>query len=129
MPNKTKIIGSVKIPKKYFFDFLRGNFDGDGSFYSYWDPRWKSSYMFYTSFVSASKIHIGWLRKTIKSHLKINGHVTKNGDDSIYQLKYAKAESLKLLSKMYYNRNVICLIRKRSKIERALKIEGRKLLK
>src|SRR3989344_1701616 len=62
MPNKTKIIGAVKIPNNYFFDFLRGHFDGDGTFYSYWDPRWKSSYMYYTVFISASKKHIPWLR-------------------------------------------------------------------
>jgi len=65
MPNKTKIIRDVKIPSKYFFDFLRGHFDGDGSFYSYWDPRWRSSFMFYTVFVSASKNHIEWLQKFI----------------------------------------------------------------
>ena len=45
-----KKLKSVVMPKKYFFDFLRGHFDGDGSFYSYWDKRWKSSYMFYVSF-------------------------------------------------------------------------------
>lgn len=39
---KSKTIGKLKIPKKYFFDFLRGHFDGDGSCYSYWDPRWKT---------------------------------------------------------------------------------------
>jgi len=38
-PNKSKTISKLKIPNKYFFDFLRGHFDGDGSCYSYWDPR------------------------------------------------------------------------------------------
>src|SRR3989338_7960663 len=61
MPNKTKILTSISVTDEYFFDFLRGHFDGDGSFYSYWDPRWKSSYMFYTVFISASKNHINWL--------------------------------------------------------------------
>ena len=63
MPNKTKIIGAVKIPNNYFFDFLRGHFDGDGTFYSYWDPRWRSSHMFYVVFASASLKHIIWLQK------------------------------------------------------------------
>jgi hypothetical protein len=61
-PNKSKTIGHIKIPEEHFFDFLRGSFDGDGCFYSYWDPRWKSSYMFYTVFISASKKHIDWIR-------------------------------------------------------------------
>jgi len=30
MPNKTKIIGALRIPNQYFFDFLRGHLDGDG---------------------------------------------------------------------------------------------------
>jgi len=127
MPNKTKIIGEVKIPNEYFFDFLRGHFDGDGTFYSYWDPRWHSSFMFYTVFLSASKKHIDWIRSKLFLSLKINGHVTRDSKKSVYQLKYAKAESLKLLPKMYYNSSVICLSRKRLKIEKAIKIEGKKI--
>jgi hypothetical protein len=128
MPKKTKIISEVKIPNKYFFDFLRGHFDGDGTFYSYWDPRWRSSYMFYTALVSASKNHIQWFQKSIFKLLKIKGHITKSVNDSAYQLKYAKAESLKLLSKLYYDSNVICLYRKRLKIRKALSIIKIKLV-
>lgn len=124
MPAKTKKMSSIKMPKKFFFDFLRGHFDGDGTFYSYWDPRWKSSFMFYTVFVSSSKKHIDWLRGMIGDLLKINGHVTTNASNSLYQLKYSKAESLKLLPKMYYSSRVISLTRKRRKIEEALKINA-----
>ena len=127
MPNKTKVMGQVEIPKKYFFDFLRGHFDGDGTFYSYWDPRWKSSFMFYTEFVSASKKHIEWIRDVLFGLLKIKGHITGNSETAVYQLKYAKAESLTLLPKMFYHDNAICLSRKRIKIEKALEIDGKKL--
>ena len=125
MPRKTKIIEVVKIPDKYFFDFLRGHFDGDGSFYSYWDPRWRSSYMFYTVFISASKKHIDWLREMIFNFIRIKGHITKSTNDSTYQLKYAKSESLKLLQKLYYNKKVICLSRKRIKVEKSLEINDK----
>ena len=127
MPAKTKILSEISMPRKYFFDFLRGHFDGDGTFYSYWDPRWKSSFMFYTEFISASQRHITWIRKELKKTLGIKGHVTKAKSSSVYQLKYAKTESLKLLQKMYYNNAVVCLSRKRNKIEKALKIAGKKL--
>lgn len=120
--NKSKTIAELDIPDKYFFDFLRGHFDGDGTFYSYFDKRWKSSFMFYTVFISASKKHIDWLRKILSSKLKIHGHISKAVKNSAYQLKYAKAESLKLLPKMYYTNRVICLSRKRSKIELATNI-------
>lgn len=118
MPAKTKIMNGLEIPDKYFFDFLRGHFDGDGTFYSYFDPRWRSSYMFYTIFLSASKNHILWLRKTIYSLSKIKGHL--NNHRGVYQLKYAKTESLIIIAKMYYNSNVICLRRKKLKIYKSL---------
>ncbi len=51
-PKKSLTLGKLSIPDEYFFDFLRGCFDGDGCSYSYWDPRWKSSFMFYISFTS-----------------------------------------------------------------------------
>lgn len=125
MPRKSKIIGAVTVPDEYFFDFLRGCFDGDGSFYSYWDPRWHSSFMFYVSFVSVSIAHIRWLRETNNRLVGIKGHVGDSAKSSVLQLKYAKAESLILLRKMYYNPSVVCLSRKRIKVEKALKIEGR----
>ena len=110
----------MKIPKKYFFDFLRGHLDGDGTFYSYWDKRWKSSFMFYTEFISASKKHIYWLRGEIDDLLHIKGHVTKSKNNVCYQLKYAKKDSLKLLNKVYYDKDIVCLSRKYLKIKRVL---------
>lgn len=122
-PKKSLTLAEITISSKYLFDFLRGHLDGDGTFYSYYDPRWRSSYMFYTIFMSASKRHIEWLREVINKRLKIKGHVTYGGKNSIcYQLKYAKAESLKLLPKLYYNRDVVCLGRKRVKIGKALNV-------
>jgi len=127
MPNKSKIIGEIKIPAKYFFDFLRGSFDGDGCTYSYWDPRWRSSFMFYTCFVSASPVHIVWLQKEIYKRIHIRGHITLANGRALQQLKYAKADSLKLLREMYYSRNVSSLSRKRLKIMKMLATVGEKL--
>jgi hypothetical protein len=125
-PHKSKTLRGITVPNKYFFDFLRGHFDGDGTFYSYWDPRWRSSFMFYTEFLSASEKHIIWLRKTIDSFLHIHGHLNKSKRvGSVFQLKYAKKESLKLLKRMYYNKNVICLKRKKDKIAKALEVNSR----
>ena len=126
-PNKSKTLGRIEIPGKYFFDFLRGHLDGDGTFYSYWDPRWRSSFMFYTVFISASKDHIDWLKSEIFEVLKIKGHISKDGKSVAYNLRYAKSESMKLLHKIYYKKSVVSLKRKRLKIEKALSIIGLKL--
>lgn len=127
MPNKSKTLGEIKIPTHLFFDFLRGLFDGDGSFYSYWDPRWKSSFMFYLTFTSASPDHINWLKQQLSTRLKIKGHVSSAEKRSAQSLRYAKKESLIIIRKIYYSKNVVCLKRKRLKIEKTLAIIGERI--
>jgi hypothetical protein len=123
-PNKTKTIGSVVVPRRYYFDFLRGHFDGDGSFFSYHDPRWRSSFMFYLSFVSASPAHIKWLQSENEKLVGVKGHITSANERSVLQLKYAKRETLILLAHMYAHPGSACLKRKRLKITNALHIVG-----
>ncbi|MCX6788017.1 MAG: hypothetical protein NT108_02550 [Candidatus Kaiserbacteria bacterium] len=132
MPNKSKVIGALTIPDEYFFDFLRGSFDGDGSFYSYFDPRWKSSFMYYLNFTSASPPHVDWLRETLYRLLGVRGHISKMGGKGeerhlIGNLRFAKKESLLVMNAMYSTPCPIHLSRKRLKIERALRIVGKSL--
>lgn len=121
MPNKTKIINQIKVPDKYFFDFLRGHFDGDGCMYSYWDPRWKSSFMLYLQFLSASLNHIRWINDKVQALTNYKGRINKSS--SVYQLRYAKNASKEIIKQMYHKGDIIFLTRKRNKIIRALKIE------
>jgi hypothetical protein len=123
-PNKSKTIEGIIVPAEYFFDFLRGCFDGDGCFYSYWDPRWRSSFMYYLQFCSASRLHIFWLRKEIKKNAGRGGYITKSKNmRSVYTLRFAKKEALEIIQKMYYSPTAVCLSRKKHKIEKALEIE------
>lgn len=124
---KSKTVGIIDIPQKYFFDFLRGSFDGDGCTYSYWDPRWKSSFMFYTTFVSASEKHVLWIQSEIEKRLDIRGHITKSKTRDYYQLKYAKKDSRILIRKMYYKKDLICLSYKKLKIDQMLAIVGKSM--
>ncbi len=122
-PRKSKTIGSLKIPKKYFFDFLRGSFDGDGSSYSYWDKRWASSFLFYLNFASASLGHLVWIRKVIKELTGSKGHINSSSSVRAYQLKYAKTEAKIIFSKMYYSKNVPMLERKFKKVYNTLTLD------
>lgn len=127
-PAKSRTLGQLKIPVKYFFDFLRGVFDGDGSTYSYWDPRWRSSFMFYLCFASASEKFIIWLRENIERRLSVRGHVTSSKRNLCFQLKYAKSDSLKIFRRMYrLAPRGTFLSRKRLKISRMLAIVGEQL--
>ncbi|MBI2598879.1 hypothetical protein HYW40_01550 [Candidatus Curtissbacteria bacterium] len=120
IPNKTKTMGSLRIPPEYFADFLRGHLDGDGCTYSYWDKRWKSSFMLYTTFMSASVKHIKWLKEQIEKLYGMNGRITEH--KTYYLLRFAKKGSLNLIRIMYYSENLPYLSRKKFKIDKALSI-------
>ena|SRR3989338_6433688 len=121
-PNKTKTIRQVLIPSRYFFHFLRGHFDGDGTFYSYHDPRWTTSFLYYLVFISASYRHLAWIRDTLQQLTDVKGSLVKKKNHGIYKLGYAKREAYRIIQKMYPTNDVPCLTRKRLKIERALAI-------
>lgn len=118
---KSQRISQLKIPNKYFFDFVRGCFDGDGTCYSYWDRRWKNSFMFYIAFTSSSLAFVNWLRNKLYTLLKIKGHISQGA--KAWKLSYAKKESKILFSRLYYKKNLPCLRRKYKKLKNILKIE------
>ncbi|MDP3093174.1 MAG: hypothetical protein Q8N16_00215 [bacterium] len=133
-PAKTYTIGELKIPDECFRDFLRGHLDGDGSVWTYKD-RWntfKNAKYVYTRlwvrFISASKNHIQWLKENISKLTKLNGHVWERKPSrsyqttSIWEIKFAKKESIKLLQWLYYKKNLPCLERKRKIALRAMAI-------
>lgn len=130
MPNKTYHLKTIKIPKLYFRDFLRGYLDGDGSIFTYIDRymsykgrRYKYTRI-YTVFNSASYENLRWIKNTIKKELNIRGALNswlKNKKHvPAWKLKFAKNNSLKLLSWLYYKPNLPCLNRKRKVVGRFL---------
>lgn len=122
-PAKSLTIQKVNVPHQYFPDFLRGYFDGDGCSYSYWDKRWRSSFMFYISFACGSKKYIDWLRVEIWKRTRLKGHMGQAKKKNVnYQLKYAKKEAIKLFHFMNYNKSDIRLTRKYLKIKESLAI-------
>ncbi len=119
-PSKSKTIGKLDIPDKLFIDFLRGSLDGDGYSFSYWDPIWRNSFRFYIGFSSASLNHLLWLESQITRLYSIKGRIglTKG----CYKLVFAKYSSLELAHNIYYKEKLICLKRKKFKIDQALDI-------
>lgn len=120
MPAKSKILSAILVPKKYFFDFLRGYFDGDGCSYSYYDPVWKDSFRFYISFASGSEKYFCWLRGRLNTYASLHGFISRKRDSTNVQLKFSKREAEIIAKKMYYRKAVVCLERKRLKIMRSL---------
>ena len=117
---KSKTIKSVEISDRFFRDFLRGLFDGDGTFYDFWDKRWKSSYVYQMAFSSASLNFIQWLKKRLNRLYKVKGFIRRG--DGVFNLRYVKRDTRKLFSIMYYGDTgkLLYLRRKYAKIKKAL---------
>ena len=115
---KSKTIKSVRVPDSYFSDFLRGLFDGDGSFYTYWDKRWPNSFGFKLSFASASVNFVNWLKEKLTELYGVKGYFHKGA--GVMNLEYTKGDTKKLFSIMYHSNNILFLKRKYFKIKTAI---------
>ena len=101
--NKSKTISKLKIPDKYFFDFLRGLLDGDGCIYSFWHP--ESQYpQIRVRFISGSKNFLLWLKARIYNLLRIKGRI--EDVPRAFVLVYYKQNSVKLLKRIYRRASV-----------------------
>ena len=116
--NKSKTIKKVTIPKYLFPDFLRGLFDGDGTFYTFWDRRWSNSFGFKLSFASASRLFIEWLKMELTDYYGVRGFIHKG--DGVFNLEYVKGDTRRLFEKMYSKKAPLFLKRKYFKLKDAL---------
>jgi len=116
---KSKTIKSVLVPRVYFSDFLRGLFDGDGTFYTFWDTRWPNSFGYQISFASASFPFVSWLKKQLTLRYGVKGFIRQG--DGVFNLRYVKGDSRKIFDMMYHSRNRLFLKRKYNKMKSAFK--------
>jgi len=115
---KSKTIKSVTIPPAYFPDFVRGLFDGDGTFYTFQDKRWPNSFSYKLSFASASYEFLSWLKNVLTELYSVKGYFHKGA--GVYNLEYVKGDSRKIFEVMYHSKATLFLSRKHSKIKSAL---------
>jgi hypothetical protein len=121
-PVKSKTIQSVEIPNEFFADFVRGFFDGDGTFWTHWDKRWPNSYVYHVAFYSASKPFIEWLQNKMQILYQVKGLIKKGA--GVYEIRYAKGDSRKIFQKMYYKDDLLFLSRKYSKMKGVLDFDA-----
>lgn len=111
-PRKTKTKIFPKVPKQYLPDFIRGCFDGDGSVFSWKEPRWKHSWQIRTVFYSGSVKFIIALRQTLNEIANLTKGCFKVGE-SVVRVSYAIADSIALYKFMYPKACDIYLERKK----------------
>ncbi len=110
--NKSKTIGKIKIPKEYFFDFLRGCFDGDGNIDVSFHKESRHPQL-RIRLCSASLVFLEWIKKEIESQLKINtGWIYSNKSENMHILSYGKNDAGKIFKFMYYKDVMYYLDRK-----------------
>ena len=120
MPNKSKILSSLKIPDKYFKDFLRGCIDGDGNIHHFKHP--ESQFLqLRVRITSASKPFLTWLKNKSNKNIKLKGGwIEKSKGANI--LCYGSRDSLKLLKIIYKDKTSPYLRRKYLKAEPFLRV-------
>lgn len=120
-PHKSRTLPALAIPDEFFFDFLRGSFDGDGTIYAFWDPRWHSSYMYYLKFTSASRAHLLWLQERIETLCKAQGKIKPGLRCS--ELVFAKRATRCIFQKMFSSQELPHLERKLLKAQKIFAID------
>jgi hypothetical protein len=118
---KSKTIKAVDVPAEYFSDFLRGVFDGDGSFSTDRDKRWPKSFRYVMSFASASFDFVRWLHQEIASAYGTKGFIRRG--DGVYEIRYTKTDTRKLFAAMYQKQNILFLRRKYIKMKTAFLLD------
>lgn len=130
-PRKTYTQFIIKVPQKYFPDFVRGFFDGDGSAYIYKVnrvPQIKAKFM------STSLPFIAEFNRRLCKELKIpekNIHREFREKSKIpqYLIYFYIDDCEKLARFMYGNNSVLCLSRKRRVFEKWKSIKRRHYIK
>ncbi len=121
-PRKSLTIQKVDVPDALFFDFLRGEWDGDGTIYATRDKRWAHAVIVSLGFASGSVSFLQWLRASINARLGTTGHVYQSEHAS--QLRYGRKDSKKVFEAMFYADNLPHLARKFAKAQKIFRMCG-----
>lgn len=98
---KSKTLGKLEIPARYFADFLRGCIDGDGSIGTFVHPESKHLQL-RVRLVSASLPFLLWIKEEISRRAGIKTGWIGRRMKSVYPLTYGKTDSIKLFGFIYY---------------------------
>jgi len=122
---KSKTILLPTVPKKYFPDFLRGYFDGDGGVWVGLKNKKQSEriHTINTCFTSGSRDFLVSFKEVLFNKGLLGGSLVKK--ERGFDLKYSVKNSLILYKIMYNNESSLFLKRKKEKFESYIKQCGR----
>jgi intein/homing endonuclease len=117
-PRKSLILKQLDIPMKFFPDFLRGLFDGDGNFNIFRHPESQYDQIRFR-ITSSSPQFLRWIHQITKNELSVKGFISRAGRSEC--LEFAIEDSLKILKYIYYSPTVVRLSRKFDKAKPYMK--------
>lgn len=94
MPNKSKKLGKLKVPDNMFYDWLRGEVDGDGCVGIY------NGYL-QLGIYSGSKEFLQWISQELKKYDLVKGKGNVNEHKGAYQLRFANQDSSSIAKAIY----------------------------
>ena len=117
VPAKSLVIQFPNVPYEYLSHFIRGEFDGDGSFFIHIDKRRTSNYKYLGSNFTGNIDFLTILKKKIKENIDIDptGFCIadrKNSNRRIYHLTYSNKKALSLGNYIYQDSENLRLERK-----------------
>ncbi len=98
--NKSLTLGEIKVPSKYFVDFLRGVIDGDGCIRR-WLHSSNNKEQWSLRIYSGSERFVNWLSSITEQWLKVFGKVHRSGNN-LWVLKYGKLAAREIARACYY---------------------------
>jgi len=121
---KSKTMVLPTIPNKYFSDFLRGYFDGDGGIWIGLKNKKQNTKTFIIStfFTSGSKDFLISLKKKLAKNGLVGGSLVKK--ERGFDLKYSVKDSLILYKIMYNSKYSLFLNRKKERFEKYIKMRS-----
>ncbi|KKW10476.1 MAG: Intein-containing protein [Parcubacteria group bacterium GW2011_GWA2_49_9] len=116
VPAKSKILGKLLVPDKFFSDFLRGCIDGDGSIGSFTHPESRLP-QFRIRLYSASLDFLVWIKKRVETTAKIKGGWICSAGKGLHALTFGKRDSVQLAEFLYPKGTTLFLKRKYDRVK------------
>lgn len=101
MPNKSNKIGKLDIPDDMFFDWLRGETDGDGQF----QVQHKSNEYLNITIFSGSYNFLNWINEYLHDRGTVEGQNDVYKGNECYRLSFYHKDSQAIAREIYNNAN------------------------
>ena len=116
-PRKADRLALPPVPKKYFKDFVRGYFDGDGTVWQgnqHKNDRKNSTHILRVRFTSASKEFLSSLAQRLKKEASLKSRISLLFYGSAHRLCYGARDSMTLYNFMYRPNDLLFFPRKKN---------------